>query len=45
MGNAYLEAETKEKVCIIIGKEFSDLEGHALLIKKVLYRLRSSGLR
>ena len=45
IGNAYLEAETKEKVYIIAGKEFGDLEGHILVIHKALYGLRSSGLR
>ena len=40
IGNAYLEAETKEKVCIIAGKEFGPLSGHLLIIKKVLYGLR-----
>ena len=45
IGNAYLEAQTKKKVYIIIRKEFSDLEECILLIKKMLYRLRSSGLR
>ena len=45
IGNAYLEATTKEKVYIVAGKEFGDLEGHILLIKKALYGLRSSGLR
>ena len=45
IGNAYLEAETKEKVCIIAGKEFGPLEGHLLIIKKALYGLRTSGLR
>ena len=44
IGNAYLEAETKEKVCIIAGKEFGPLEGHLLIIKKALYGLRTSGL-
>ena len=45
VGNAYLEAKTKEKVCIIAGPEFGPLEGHLLLIHKALYGLRSSGLR
>ena len=45
IGNAYLEAYTKEKVCIIAGKEFGPLEGHLLIIKKALYGLRTSGLR
>jgi len=45
VGNAYLEAETKEKVYIVAGKGFSELEGHTLVIFKALYGLRSSGLR
>ena len=45
IGNAYLEAETKEKVYIIAGVEFGPLEGHTLVINKALYGLRSSGLR
>ena len=45
IGNAYLEAKTKEKVCIVAGPEFGDLEGHLLIINKALYGLRSSGLR
>ena len=45
VGNAYLEARTKEKVCIIAGPEFGELEGHMLIIYKALYGLRSSGLR
>jgi hypothetical protein len=45
VGNAYLEAETKEKVYIIGGRGFGELEGHTLVIHKALYDLRSSGLR
>jgi hypothetical protein len=45
IGNVYLEAETSEKVCIIAGPEFGDLEGHTLVIFKALHGLRSSGLR
>ena len=45
IGNAYLEAETKEKVCIVAGEEFGDLSGHLLIIRKTLYGLRTSGLR
>jgi Reverse transcriptase (RNA-dependent DNA polymerase) len=44
VGNAYLEALTKEKVYIIGAPEFGDLAGHTLLIFKALYGLRSSGL-
>ena len=45
IGNAYLEAITSEKVYIIAGAEFGDLEGHVLVIHKALYGLRSSGAR
>ena len=45
IGNAYLEAVTKERVCIIAGEEFGTLQGHLLIIKKALYGLRTSGLR
>jgi hypothetical protein len=45
IGNAYLEAETSEKVCIIAGPKFGELEGPTLVIFKALYGLRSSGLR
>ena len=45
IGNAYLEAVTKEKVSIIAVPEFGELEGHALVVYKALYVLRSSGRR
>jgi Reverse transcriptase (RNA-dependent DNA polymerase) len=45
IGNAYLEAVTSEKVYIIAGPEFKDLEGHVLVIYKALYGLRTFGLR
>ena len=45
IGNAYLEAHTKEKVCFIAGKEFEELAGHLLIIDKALYGLRKSILR
>ena len=45
IGNAYLEAYTKEKVCFIAGPEFGPLAGHVLVISKALYGLRSSGAR
>ena len=44
IGNAYLEAETREKVYIIAGPEFGELEGHILVIHKALFGLRTSGL-
>ena len=45
IGNAYLEAKTAEKVCIIAGPEFGDREGHTLIIVKALYGLRNSRKR
>ena len=46
IGNAYLEATTKEKLYIIAGPEFEELQGHILLvIHMALYGLKSSGLR
>ena len=45
IGNAYLEAETSEKVFIIGGPEFGDRAGHILIIHKALYGLRSSGFQ
>ncbi len=45
VGNAYLESYTKEKVYIVAGPEFAELEGCVLQIDKALYGLRSSGLR
>jgi hypothetical protein len=45
IGNAYLEAYTAEKLFIVAGPEFGDLEGHMLIISKALYGLvRTSGL-
>ena len=43
IGNAYLEAYTTERVCIMAGPKFGNLEGHRLVIIKALYGLRSSG--
>ena len=34
VGNAYLEAYTKEKVYIIAGPEFEKLEGHTHCLKR-----------
>lgn len=36
IGNAYLESETKEKVCIVAGPEFGEVEGHTLVIVKAI---------
>jgi Reverse transcriptase (RNA-dependent DNA polymerase) len=45
IGNAYLEAETAEKIYIEAGPEFGERYGHFLIIRKALYGLRSSGAR
>ena len=45
LGNAYLMAYTKEKLYIIAGPEFGDLQGCLLVIVKALYGLRTSGAR
>ena len=42
IGNAYLEAKTKEKLFIVGDKGFGDLAGHTLVINKAVYGLRSS---
>ena len=43
IGNAYLEAYTKEKAYFIDGPEFGELEGHTMLIVKAHYGLCTSG--
>ena len=44
IGNAYLEAETSEKNCILAGPEFGEHRcNHFLIIRKALYGLRTSG--
>ena len=45
VGNAYLEANTDEKLCIIAGPEFKELQGHLLIMIKALYGTRSGGAR
>ena len=45
IGNAYLEAKTKETLYIVAGPEFEEVEGHILVIYKALYGLKCSGLR
>ena len=45
VGNAYLEAHTHEKLCIIAGPELKELPGHYLIMIKALYRTRSGGAR
>jgi len=43
IGNAYLEAKTREKLCIIAGPEFGELEGHSLVMFKACHGARTSG--
>ena len=45
IGNAYLEALTDEKLYIVAGPEFQELEGYFLIFLKALYGLKSSGKR
>ena len=45
VGNAYLEAYSDEKLCIIAGPEFKELQGHLLIMIKALYRTHSGGAR
>ena len=44
-GNAYLEATKKEKLSIVAGPEFEEVQGHIFVIHKALYGLKTSGLR
>ena len=44
IGNAYLEAKTSERNCVLAGPEFGpEREGMFLIIVKALYGLRTSG--
>ena len=45
IGNAYLEAKAKEKLYVVAGPEFEELEGQIQVIYKALCGLKSSGLR
>ena len=45
IGNAYLEATIREKLYILAGPEFEELQGYILVIHKALNGLKSSGLR
>ena len=45
VGNAYLEAYTDEKLCIIAGPEFKELQGHLLIMIKALYGTHSGRAR
>ena len=43
VGNAYLQALTKEKLYIVGGPEFEEQQGHVLVTHKALYGTRSRG--
>ena len=43
IGNAYLEAKTKEKLFVVGDKGFGKLEGHTLIVNKAVYGLQTSG--
>ncbi|MGH3053464.1 MAG: reverse transcriptase domain-containing protein, partial [Gaiellaceae bacterium] len=43
VGNAYLNATTKEKVYAIAGPEFGEFQGRAVVLVRALYGLKSSG--
>lgn len=43
IGNAYLNADCREKIFFVAGPEFGSKKGHILIIKKALYGLKSSG--
>ena len=45
IGNPYLEAFTDEKLYIVAGPEFQELEGYILIFLKALHGLKSSGKR
>ena len=44
IGNAYLEAKTKEKLYVVAGPEFEEHEGRILVIYEALHEWKSSGL-
>ena len=41
VGKAYLQALTKEKLYIVAGPEFEELQGRVLVMYKALYGTRS----
>jgi Reverse transcriptase (RNA-dependent DNA polymerase) len=43
VGNAYLNADCREKIWFVAGPEFGTKKGKVLLIRKALYSLKSSG--
>ena len=45
VGNAYLEAYSDQKLCIIAGPEFKELQGRLLIMIKALHGTHSGGAR
>ena len=45
VGNAYLEAYTDQKLCIIAGPEFKKSQGHLLIMIEALHGTHSGGAR
>ena len=43
ISNAYLKVHTKEKLFIVAGPEFDGLEGHILVMDKILHGTRTAG--
>ena len=43
IGNEYLNAPCREKICMEAGPEFGSQQGYVMLIVIVLYGLKSSG--
>jgi hypothetical protein len=43
IGNAYLNADCREKIWTIAGREFGSDQGRVMIIRKALYGLKSSG--
>jgi Reverse transcriptase (RNA-dependent DNA polymerase) len=43
ISNAYLNADCREKIYFVAGPKFGSKQGRILIIKKALYRLKTSG--
>ena len=43
IGNAYLNAETRERIWFVAGNEWGDRSGYPVIIVRALYGLKSSG--
>ena len=43
IGNAYLNADCREKIWTVAGPEFGQKHGKVMIIKKTLYGLKTSG--